>query len=467
VQKRPDGAPRFMLTLPPRYARDPGLEVLARLESTRAGFEYPTRAFFDAHLQAGDTFIDVGAHLGLYSLAAATLHPGHIRTVAFEPHPLNVLTLIHQLALNQRQHDVEVVCAACGAAPAIEKLWPFSSMGNFLSASRPDGVADDNPPLTVPIVPLDMLLENRPEIATGGKVMIKVDVEGFEPEVVTGATKLLGSGQVAAIVLEKGESFAAPERWAAFDAMTRILRDHGFTLRWFPHTHLPCALIPWVPGNETGNVIALGPGFEPRDVYDGPFVPYTPLPPPMTPEFSDAALADLTRRLIAHGATDGWRWANPRSMDPGSAERAALAGPHLPTAGSLLDLGAGLMLVLPKLKLGVRYTPVDLIRYSKATVLLDLNAGRFPDGKWDCVLMLELLEHMHDVPALLRRARAAAGRLVGTYKAIEETGDEDIRRLRGYFNDFDRATLRALLEAAGWRIDHLTVDGDHTLFVCS
>jgi len=38
VQKKADGAPRFLLSLPPGYAADPGLEILARLETERAGF---------------------------------------------------------------------------------------------------------------------------------------------------------------------------------------------------------------------------------------------------------------------------------------------------------------------------------------------------------------------------------------------------------------------------------------------
>lgn len=36
VLKNPDGTPRFLLSLPPRYQSDPGLEVLARLETQRA-----------------------------------------------------------------------------------------------------------------------------------------------------------------------------------------------------------------------------------------------------------------------------------------------------------------------------------------------------------------------------------------------------------------------------------------------
>lgn len=465
-QKRADGTPRFNLALPENYESDPGLNILARNESQHAGFECTTRLFLDSHLQPGDIFIDVGAHLGVYSLGAATLYPGEIKVVAFEPHPLNVLALLRQLALNGQLHNVEVVCSAAGAAPGFGKLWPFSTMGNFIAAERPDDAPDDNPPLTVPVMPLDDLLTDRSELGEA-RILMKIDVEGYEPDVIAGAEKLLASGRVAAVILEKSDFYAPPDRWRAFEAMADRLREHGYALFWFPHAHLPCALIPWVPGNETGNIVAIGPGLKTLPDYDAPYAPYTVLPPPMSEDFSSADQAALTERLMAAKATDGWRWANPSNLQDGVEERATLAQPHIPPKGRILDLGAGLMTVMMKLTMGATYTPVDLVRYAKATVLADLNGSQFPDGSWDCALTLELLEHIHDVPALLAKIRAVSDRLVGTYKCIEETGDIPERRANGYFNDFDRATLENLLKAAGWPSVRLETHGAHTLFVCA
>lgn len=465
VLKNADGTPRFFLSLPPGYRSDPGLEILARLETQRAGFEFPTRAFFDAHLEPGDIFLDIGAHLGLYSLGAATRHPGAIKVIAFEPHPLNVLTLLRQLGLNGQQHAVELICAAVGAAAGFGKLWPYSTMGNFIAEHAPADAPKDNPPLTVPIVSLDMLFAARPDLADG-RVFVKIDVEGYEPAVIAGAARLLASGRAAAVVLEKSDYYAAPDRRGGFETMIETIRGHGYSIWWFPHAHLHCALIPWVDGNETGNLVALAPGFELRAAYDGPYAPYTPLPPPMKTDFSAADQAALTERLIACGATDGWRWANPRNLDAGSEERAALALPHLPARCRLTDLGAGLMQVVTKIASGSAYTPVDLIRYARATRVMDLNSGQFPDGVWDCALALELLEHIHDVPTLLTSIRASCKRLVCTYKSVEDMPNRMLRRTQGYFNDFDRAAVRAMLEAAGWQVTLPEVRNRHSLFVC-
>ena len=465
AQKRGDGAPRFTMSLPPNYADDLGLALLARLESEHLGFEFSTRAFFDRHLAPGDIFLDIGAHFGVYSLAAASLYPGEIKVAAFEPHPLNALEMLRQMAQNGLQNDIDLVCCAAGARPGVGKLWPFSTMGNFLSVDRPEEAFADNPPLNVAILPLDMYVRDRSDFATG-RIMAKVDVEGFEPDVMAGMDGLLAEGRIKALVFEKSEAYADPDRWRAFEAMVARLEGHGYRIYWTPHLNMACALIPWVAGNETGNLVALAADFEFDNICDGPYVPYTGLPPVMREDFSTADQVDLTERLIRARASDGWRWANPRHMGDAADDRAALAAAHVPPKSRVLDLGAGAMGMALRLRGLSGYTPVDLVRYAAATVLADLNEGDFPDGDWDCALALALFEHIHDVAALLTKIRAASRRLICIYECLEEVGDIAERRALGYFNDFDRDGLQKLFAAAGWRVTVAETHGRLSLFVC-
>ena len=118
------------------------------------------------------------------------------------------------------------------------------------------------------------------------------------------------------------------------------------------------------------------------------------------------------------------------------------------------------------LRSGNVYTPVDLVRYSKFTILADLNDGGFPEGEWDCALALELFEHIHDVPKLLVQIRSVAARLVCTYCCLEDVGDLTERRERGYFNDFRRADLQSSFRAAGWQVIVSDADERQSIFVC-
>src|SRR6185436_3078221 len=45
------------------------------------------QALFESYLGPGDTFIDVGAHIGLHSLHASRLVGAGGRVLSFEPHP--------------------------------------------------------------------------------------------------------------------------------------------------------------------------------------------------------------------------------------------------------------------------------------------------------------------------------------------------------------------------------------------
>ncbi len=72
------GEPRFTLPIPKHFLDDIAIKHFLEREIRQGGFEYPIRAFFDAHLEPGDLFIDVGAHWGVLSHGAATRHPGDI-----------------------------------------------------------------------------------------------------------------------------------------------------------------------------------------------------------------------------------------------------------------------------------------------------------------------------------------------------------------------------------------------------
>jgi len=110
VFRDPKGDARFNLPIPKAFLKDPAIKHLIEREARYGGFEYPTRAFFDAHLEPGDVFIDVGAHWGMLSLSAATRHPGEISVLAIEADPANVSNC----------------CAAWPItnSPTTLKLWP-------------------------------------------------------------------------------------------------------------------------------------------------------------------------------------------------------------------------------------------------------------------------------------------------------------------------------------------------------
>ncbi len=348
-----------------------------------------------------------------------------------------------------------------GTAPLVAN----STMGHSLHGIGLPGLPQGKLRLTVPVLTLDGLLAERPELAAR-RTILKIDVEGFEPQAVAGADRLLESGRLAALVWEYGRAFEHEPARSHMVAMIERLKGLGFTLHRFPSHDLGGPLIPFVPGGGACNVICLAPGFEPLLAYVRPPGPAAAMSQALRSPAEGAARGQLTEALMAVGGSDGARWADMAELEAGAEDRARLAIAHLRAGERVLDLGAGAMRLHDALPPLCAYRPVDLIPLAADTIALDLNRGSFPSGTCDAVCALEVLEFIHDPAALLAHCAGAAPRLLCTYRlAGEESASE--RRARGWFNDYGEAELRALFEAAGWRVEDVEQGAGTTLFVCA
>ncbi len=133
-------------------------------------------------LRPGDTVADVGANVGLYSVAAAQRVGPSGRVSAFEPDAENFEGLRENVALNGVRDRVEVLGAAVGATDGTAQF----AAGRGLESRITTSVGAGEP---VELMCLDSVFADR-------RVdVVKIDVEGFEAEVIKGATGLLRDPQ--------------------------------------------------------------------------------------------------------------------------------------------------------------------------------------------------------------------------------------------------------------------------------
>jgi FkbM family methyltransferase len=179
-------------------------------------------------LRPGDLFIDVGAHWGFFTLQAATHPGGDVAVIAFEPDPTNAGILLKNIANNGMREKVSVVCAACGDGFDLAPLVTNSSMMHSIHGVGLKGPEfSQGPAHWVSVISLDDALARFPTVSKR-RVILKIDAEGFEPNVIAGAKALLGSGRVAMVIWECGSAFAdGPERDALL-AMVATLDQFGF-----------------------------------------------------------------------------------------------------------------------------------------------------------------------------------------------------------------------------------------------
>jgi FkbM family methyltransferase len=169
-------------------------------------------------VRPGDTFMDVGANIGFYSLILSANRPG-LQVIAFEPNPKAHGLLKANAAANQL---CQIVCAPLAISDTTGTALLHLSASDMSASLRRD--FDFHPTDTVEVrtTTLDnYLLHAR----TQGRLAIKVDVEGHEAAFFRGARRTLASLQpdiVAEVTVDYG------------DETLSLLREAGY--RFYPIT---------------------------------------------------------------------------------------------------------------------------------------------------------------------------------------------------------------------------------------
>jgi FkbM family methyltransferase len=161
---------------------------LTTLDAIRGLLASPPKFVQRGRVMKFGTFIDVGANIGLYSIALSKYFD---RTIAFEANPVTFKVLEANLALSGTR-NANAVCVGVSSEPRKANLYTPGD-GNLgwatLSAERHEGSAGVAE-ITIDLDTLDNLSQR---LGFGDKPVsvIKVDVEGHEAEVLRGAVGLL------------------------------------------------------------------------------------------------------------------------------------------------------------------------------------------------------------------------------------------------------------------------------------
>lgn len=152
-------------------------------------YEPEALPLFLALAAGAETVFDVGAHIGLYTLAAATMHPG-ARVFAFEPAPPVFDRLLANVTLNRLPN---VVCVQAAAGDVAGRAEIFANAGGMdARGSHDPGHVTWHPgPWRCDIVPTLDLDQFAQLVGVRQLTLVKIDVEKAEPQVLRGMTELL------------------------------------------------------------------------------------------------------------------------------------------------------------------------------------------------------------------------------------------------------------------------------------
>ncbi|MEV5375585.1 FkbM family methyltransferase [Streptomyces nondiastaticus] len=185
-------------------------------------------------LRPGDTFIDVGANIGYFSLLAARLVGPSGRVVAIEASPVLHRSVLANVRRNACR-NVRAVNTAVSDARGSLRFTLASSRNLGANSIVPyDGPAESS--FEAQALPLTEVL-TASEVA--GARVIKVDVEGAEGSVVRGMVPLLDRLRPDAEVTVE----VTPERMARLgdsaEELLATMREHGFHAYRQPNDYAP------------------------------------------------------------------------------------------------------------------------------------------------------------------------------------------------------------------------------------
>ena len=146
--------------------------------------DQPYEQFFG--VPQGGIVVDIGAHIGIFTIKAAKAAGEKGLVVAIEPEPSNIALLLNNIAVNEIT-NVIVVAKAASSYKGKPKLYLSHSSGGHSLVNSLDNYIE---------VETDSLDNIMSELGLPRVDFVKIDAEGSELEVLKGAEKLLASHDV-------------------------------------------------------------------------------------------------------------------------------------------------------------------------------------------------------------------------------------------------------------------------------
>lgn len=151
--------------------------------------EFPDMGFLLHFLRSEDLFVDAGANVGSYTLLASGIIGS--KTIAFEPVPSTFTNLDNNIRLNKLGDLVQAYNKGLSSEKGILKFSSANDTTNHVLKDSTDVNA-----LEVEVCTLDEILNSK------CPSLIKLDVEGFETEVLKGSNSTLRNPVLKAIIIE-------------------------------------------------------------------------------------------------------------------------------------------------------------------------------------------------------------------------------------------------------------------------
>jgi FkbM family methyltransferase len=184
---------------------------------------YVKDIYFQETLREGAHVIDVGSHIGAYTILAAEKVGKQGKVIAVEPGPKNYKQLIENIKLNGFKNVIPKNIALADHE-GVEKLY----LSHFLPFTGHSLIfyEDKDFYIKVPVKTIDKLVE---ELNLNKVDIIKIDTEGAEMPILRGAEKTLKANPNMRMII------AAEHYPSEAKEVCQFLNERGFKTKVFPN----------------------------------------------------------------------------------------------------------------------------------------------------------------------------------------------------------------------------------------
>ncbi|PIP91651.1 MAG: hypothetical protein COW01_01610 [Bdellovibrionales bacterium CG12_big_fil_rev_8_21_14_0_65_38_15] len=190
-------------------------EVVGRSIEVLGVYELAQTEILRRSLKFAKSFIDIGANIGYFTLAALGSKNFDGKILSFEPHPSVIERLKENVRLQNKNNNVEIYDFALSESEGSSMLYipeDFSHNEGIATLEKPLGKHRE---IMIKHKRLDELIPDNDEL------ILKIDTEGHEFSVLKGAAKLFEKGSVKAVFFEE---FSHPSKASSFE----FLKSFGF-----------------------------------------------------------------------------------------------------------------------------------------------------------------------------------------------------------------------------------------------
>ena len=205
------------------------LNILKKIVGNNASYEEPFHEALKKSIKIGDIVWDVGANVGFYTNLFLDWVGKEGKVIAFEPMPSTFFALDKSLGTSTN-------------IMLVQKALSENAGVSYFSASRENDVTahlvekENNETLKVEVTTADLITKNDSTLQPN---VIKIDVEGFEEDVLKGGMITFSNKKCRHILVEM--HFTRMDERNLKDSPNRIvkmLKNWGYKVKWVDASHI-------------------------------------------------------------------------------------------------------------------------------------------------------------------------------------------------------------------------------------